>query len=518
MSTSTPELVVFAHGMRNFAHNPGTREDQERLLREALAARRHTLVGAFGPTGNFAFVTSSDAETLRSDVLAALNRRYRVRGVVVVTRERCVEALNALEQGATTHFGSRFQAANYSVSRPPGRWRLGFVFTDLASERGAQAREALGRLRHHHVGLLSVEGAEGGIVGVVKYDPPQPRIPWGVPAGLVAKALTGIISGVATARSARTVRGILELFDPSGGTTRQGASFDIGCRDGSTPRRSPPPRGGSTEAASTSTELGAGSHALTQDALREGGVSRLGGDEARDPSVVAPMRCRPTPEEPTMKQLWKEVDHALGLLVEHVHPFVVGPKASGSADPAKILKKLIENWPGTYAASLCPGPVADDRIRGRRSWLRNLVHVALDARHRCAHHEAYTPREAQFAVLAMLLFSQELTSRGLGASGPFESQLQTILDNLREEQDIQLSKPDSPPPPPPSPSKEGQHALPLPKAWLFLEARGLEGEVESIKGRIPGTRPDRRRTAVKKLLQQKGLLAEFIRLYWPMGK
>lgn len=50
------ELVAFAHGMANFAHNRGTKDEQGALIREELSGPSCEFLGAFDDSGNFAFI------------------------------------------------------------------------------------------------------------------------------------------------------------------------------------------------------------------------------------------------------------------------------------------------------------------------------------------------------------------------------------------------------------------------------------------------------------------------------
>ena len=83
MGQSTPELIVFAHGMANFAHNRVSKKYQEQLVRAQIGAR-HKFLGAFDDSGNFAFVTLYSASTLQADILAALRQKCKVKGAVVI--------------------------------------------------------------------------------------------------------------------------------------------------------------------------------------------------------------------------------------------------------------------------------------------------------------------------------------------------------------------------------------------------------------------------------------------------
>ncbi|MFQ5828276.1 MAG: hypothetical protein ACE5JD_03855 [Candidatus Methylomirabilia bacterium] len=208
------ELIAFAHGMGNFAHNRGTKEEQERLIRDHPDAG-HRFLGAFDDSGNFAFATSRDMEELQADVLAALNVKYEVEGVVIIAREGAARALATLEGIARSRYGSKFRLRDYAVSKECKRWRLGFVFIDQEAGLSSVSIDELESLSNEDVEVLSVHE---GIVGVLKFDQGK-RIPWGEPAGTVAGLLGRMTPRLlATGRSARTVRGVLRKFpQPSHG-------------------------------------------------------------------------------------------------------------------------------------------------------------------------------------------------------------------------------------------------------------------------------------------------------------
>ena len=205
---STPplaEAIVFVHGMANFAHNRGTKADQERLLRDRLD-QRHGLRGVFDDSGNYAFLTVLGLSALRTGVLTALRSKYEVAGAVVVPRATCAAGLKTLEQIAVDRYGSRFRNTDYAVTLASGLWRLGLVFMD--SRSGIEPRASM-RLRQHHDARLAILTVHDLMVGVLKYDEGK-RIPWGVPAGFIERALSDTDHALlATGRSARTVRGTL---------------------------------------------------------------------------------------------------------------------------------------------------------------------------------------------------------------------------------------------------------------------------------------------------------------------
>lgn len=193
--------------MGNFRHNRGTMAAQAQLLREALG-HRHRLCGIYSHTGNYAFSTAEGPETLAVDVMAALNRRFRVMGVVVVSPPVLAQALAALERVASERLGARFDTSYYGASQPDGRWRAGLVLTDVPPSREDVLRQALDELRNGRVAVLTTRD---GLVGVLKRDHGR-RIPWGVPAGLVGRAIERSgLAIVATGRSGRTARETLRL-------------------------------------------------------------------------------------------------------------------------------------------------------------------------------------------------------------------------------------------------------------------------------------------------------------------
>lgn len=215
------ELIAFARGMANFAHNRGTKKNQERLMRDQLSAR-HKFLGAFDDSGNFAFVTLRNSRELQADVLAALNLDYKVEGVVIINRAQAAEALAVLETIAKARYGDKFHARDYTVWKDGKRWRPGLVFMDQEARLDSASKD-LHRVHDRHMEVLSVQG---GIIGVLKFDPKKPRIPWGQPAGIVTRAVAGGTSRVvATGRSARMVRGVLSVFSEESNARRRSRHF-----------------------------------------------------------------------------------------------------------------------------------------------------------------------------------------------------------------------------------------------------------------------------------------------------
>lgn len=204
-----PELIVFAHGMANFSRNRGSKKCQEQLIHNQVGAR-HTFLGAFDDSGNFAFVTPQSSSALQTDILTALRQKYCVKGVVVIDRANVTNALSDLENTARAKYGNGFQDWDYTVWKNDDRWKLGFVFLDMGTGLNLASTNRLHGFQNAHMEVLSVQG---NIVGVLKLDPKTPRVPWGVPAKSVACVAAGGTSNlVATGRSARTVRGVLCAF------------------------------------------------------------------------------------------------------------------------------------------------------------------------------------------------------------------------------------------------------------------------------------------------------------------
>ncbi len=214
-NTNPLDLVVFAHGMANFRYNLGTKAEQERLLGECID-RRHGFLGAFEDSGNYAFVSCLGVGALRQAVLSALNTKYDVADVVVVARSSCAAALLEVEHAAGERHHDDFDRSDYSVRQPSGLWRLGLVLVGVSSVLDEETWIRILAFEHERVRFLS---SRAGVIGVLKYDQGK-RIPWGEPAGVVADGLTKLLGGqvsglVATGRSARTVRGVLRLFEHS---------------------------------------------------------------------------------------------------------------------------------------------------------------------------------------------------------------------------------------------------------------------------------------------------------------
>jgi hypothetical protein len=140
--------------------------------------------------------------------------------------------------------------------------------------------------------------------------------------------------------------------------------------------------------------------------------------------------------------------------------------------------------------------------------------VTLDARHKWAHNDIDF-EEARCAVLAMCLCAREVASRRLGASGDFETQLRRILERLEHDAAMETTVPQIAPVELDRTRGE-QRALPLPRAWAFLNEKGLEEAVKRIRA-VRGRSSDRRRAEIAKILQRANLLGEFVLNYWPYG-
>lgn len=208
------ELVVFVHGMANFSHNRtqggiGEKGAQERLIRKQLGSN-HTFLGAFDDSGNFAFLTEKNPIQLKVDVLKALNMEYEVKGAVTVERDRLQGSLDNLVTLCRQIYGEQFQASDNLVWKAHQPWRLGMVFVQELYDKRIGTMEGLHTVPGARTELLTVQE---GIIGVLKFDPKRPRIPWGEPAQTVECILARIdAKWRATGRSARTVRGVLTKF------------------------------------------------------------------------------------------------------------------------------------------------------------------------------------------------------------------------------------------------------------------------------------------------------------------
>ena len=206
------ELIVFAHGIVNFSHNRterdvGEKEAQERLIRDQVGSQ-HSFLGAFDDSGNFAFRTEHDSARLKTDVLAVLNREYRVKGAVVVERYRTQKVLGDVTNLCNQIYSDHCGVQNYLVWKEYQPWRVGMVFVGELYEKRSAIE--LINFQDDHVEILSLQD---GFVGLLKFDPKKPRIPWGEPAKSVEATLASLgAKWLATGRSARTVRGVLRKF------------------------------------------------------------------------------------------------------------------------------------------------------------------------------------------------------------------------------------------------------------------------------------------------------------------
>jgi hypothetical protein len=208
------ELIVFAHGMVNFSHNRtekdlGEKEAQERLIRNQIGSH-YSFLGAFDDSGNFAFRTEHSPARLKADVLAVLNLEYRVKGAVIVERCRTQKVLGDVTKLCSQMYSEQFDSRNYLAWKDLQPWRLGIVFVEELYEKHMSYVEELLNLQDEHVEILSLQD---GFVGLLKFDPLKPRIPWGEPAKTVEGVLASLgAKWLATGRSARTVSGVLRKF------------------------------------------------------------------------------------------------------------------------------------------------------------------------------------------------------------------------------------------------------------------------------------------------------------------
>jgi len=206
------ELLVFVHGLSNFGHNRVTKKKQEELIEESLRGS-DTQVKIYGTTGNYALVCPLADDQIRLRLLAGLNEpgRYQVKEIVVVERKNTMLALDFFVAECRRKYTASFNSSDFGVGKGTDRRRMGLVFVqglcDLDSTRLKLLSASLN-------GNIEVLGIHAGVVGVLIADPPEPRIPWGVAAAFVEKILkTSGESVLATARSAKTVRGSLNLFE-----------------------------------------------------------------------------------------------------------------------------------------------------------------------------------------------------------------------------------------------------------------------------------------------------------------
>jgi hypothetical protein len=209
------DLVVFVHGMGTFETRRIKKNDQAELICKPLG--RHRFRGIFDDSGNFAFSTSHSPEKLQSDILEALKRHLEgkkqkpVKGLVVINRESLEKALSELKAIAANKYKKSFQERNYTVCKNGVRWRLGFVFLDM--EKGSKCTFA--SQVYDLNDCMEVLSVQEDMIGMLKFNPKKPRIPWGVPSEKVASFLGKVKSNVvATGRSARTVCGVLRVFQP----------------------------------------------------------------------------------------------------------------------------------------------------------------------------------------------------------------------------------------------------------------------------------------------------------------
>ncbi len=202
-------VIAFAHGMSNFGHNRGTMLEQEELLRNSLRGNYGTLKTHLA-TGNYVITTSLSVCKVKLRVHQGLNEKYRVKEVIVVERSDLVGAVAVLETECRNRYPDDFSESDLKVGVGQARWRFGFVFSQHLYDVRPNYLEGLLECFDKRIKVL---GLHAGVVGLLKFDPMTPRIPWGVVASFVEKLLkSNGQPGLATARSAQTIRGVLRLF------------------------------------------------------------------------------------------------------------------------------------------------------------------------------------------------------------------------------------------------------------------------------------------------------------------
>ena len=169
------EVIAFAHGMSNFAHNRGTMLEQEQLLRTLLIGNA---------TGNYAVTTSLPLGELKARLYYALNEKYRVREVVVVERVDLINALTVFKVECRRSYPAAFDESEFRVGAGQDRWRFGLVFSQHLYDLRTDRLEGLFEAADDRIRVL---GLHAGVVGLLKYDPIKPRIPWGTAASFVEK-------------------------------------------------------------------------------------------------------------------------------------------------------------------------------------------------------------------------------------------------------------------------------------------------------------------------------------------
>lgn len=207
------EVVVFGHGLSNFRHNRGTKKGQEQLVRSSLKGT-DTLARVYGVTGNYALTTPLSVKEIRSCLLPGLNvAQYLVKEIVIVERYKLMDALTVFVGECCRKYRSDFKQSDFGVGVGKARRRLGLVFVQQLSDLGSTRLDGLNETLDEKIEVI---GLHAGVVGLLKDDPPTPRIPWGAAAAFIEKVLEARgETTIATARSARTVRGVLKLFDTS---------------------------------------------------------------------------------------------------------------------------------------------------------------------------------------------------------------------------------------------------------------------------------------------------------------
>lgn len=172
-----------------------------------------TQAKVYGTTGNYALVTPLDDDQIRLRLLAGLNEheRYQVKEIVVVERKNTVHSLDVFMAKCRSKYASSFNSSDFGVGKGTARRRMGLVFVQRLCNLDSTRLKILPQGLNRNIEIL---GTHAGILGVLKADPPEPRIPWGTAAAFLEKILKTSGERVfATARSARTVQGSLNLFE-----------------------------------------------------------------------------------------------------------------------------------------------------------------------------------------------------------------------------------------------------------------------------------------------------------------
>jgi len=199
---------VFAYGLNSFGTANITKNEQEAICQ---SLHNHTFHSCFDKSGNYIFTTSQGVAQLKTDVCSALSQylistsQKPLKGTVVVDRNVVEDALIALKDATNRKFGNQFDRSKWTVRKNGERWRPGCVYLDLAAPLSPNVIDQLLAFRNRELEVLYLHQ---NVVGVLKYDPQSPRIPWGKASGPVADVV-GISPPLATARSATVIEGLL---------------------------------------------------------------------------------------------------------------------------------------------------------------------------------------------------------------------------------------------------------------------------------------------------------------------